>query len=147
MGIAISLLFVIYLILFSIPKFVYYFSCPFELHNYFSAYSWELYLNPYLDTVEIILWTLIAVFTTQELFKEKTMQSWTTKKPDRTGYWWGLTPEGDAVVVTILTISCHKEEYLYVDYGDEELLPLTSNIFKSWKWGSNKITEPVGEKI
>ena len=79
MGIAISLLFVIYLILFSIPKFVYYFSSTFEQHNCFSAYSWELCLNPYLDTVEIILWTLCTVFTTQELFKETTMQSWTTK--------------------------------------------------------------------
>ncbi len=146
MEIAISLLFVIYLILFSIPKFVYYFSCPFELHNYFSAYSWELYLNPYLDTIEIILWTLFTVFIAQELFKETEMQNWTTKKPDRPGYWWGLTPEGDATVVLIFLVHCENEDHLFVDC-DDDLVPLTSSLFKGWKWGSNKVTEPVGEKI
>lgn len=146
MGIAISLLFVIYLILFSIPKFVYYFSCPFELRNYISAYSWELYLNPYLDTIEIILWTLCIVFTAQELFKETEMQNWTTKKPDRPGYWWGLTPEGDAVVVLIFPVSCEIEDFLYIDF-DGDLVDIKHGILKNWKWGSNKITEPVGERI
>lgn len=146
MGIAISLLFVIYLILFSIPKFVYYFSSTFEQHNYFSAYSWKLCLNPYLDTVEIILWTLCTVFTTQELFKETAMQSWTTKKPDRPGYWWGLTPEGDTTVVLIFPVHCENEDHLFVDC-DDDLVPLTSSLFNGWGWGSNKITEPMGEKI
>jgi hypothetical protein len=74
------------------------------------------------------------------------MQSWTTKKPDRPGYWWVLTPEGDATVVLIFPVYCENEDHLFVDC-DDDLVPLTSSLFNGWNWGSNKITEPVGEKI
>lgn len=74
------------------------------------------------------------------------MQSWTTTKPDRPGYWWGLTSEGDAVVVLIFPVSCEIEDFLYIDF-DGDLVDIKHGILKNWKWGSNKITEPVGERI
>lgn len=74
------------------------------------------------------------------------MQRWTTKKPDSYGYWWALIPEDDiATIIFVLPIIYENKDYLYVDYG-EDLIPLTSNMFKSWKWGSSKLTEPIGDK-
>ena len=72
------------------------------------------------------------------------MQKWTTKKPDKPGYWWALDSKNNASVVKVLYIT-YFEPALCI--YEDEYIPLIGNNFKNWMWGSEKITEPLGEKI
>lgn len=68
-------------------------------------------------------------------------QKWTSKAPDRDGFWWWkLGNEAGVVKVKVFSVN---EVYTENEYGDLSHIAK----WKSYSWGDSPIQEPVGEKI
>lgn len=74
------------------------------------------------------------------------MQKWTKAKPNRTGFWWALDYNAASVVEIINIPNPDGSEHLYCEDG-EDYLSINSDYFNNYLWGSEKLTEPYGEKI
>ena len=68
------------------------------------------------------------------------MQRWTSKIPDRDGFWW-WKHENLAGVVEIRMVS--NDPYVVIEFGN--LQPVTA--WKDYVWGDSPCIEPAGEKI
>lgn len=75
------------------------------------------------------------------------MQRWTTKRPDRPGYWWTLNTQTNISSVKQILFHRYLGEELLCCIYQNEYIPLIGNNFKYFLWGSEKLTEPLGEKI